>query len=177
MFLFSAILLSLKCVVKPPVLENVSAREVTSVVGRISGGGRKFAGKPCLGVATKLADGTLIFYYTDMFIGKKHRELKFEYREGTVGYKGATEAVGGIDFGEEKPIPPVVPSIGFASMSTDGVITIQLRMVASGGSVGEGLLTIKPGDPRYEKTVRQIGIKPGQSKPMCPVPTGSLICH
>lgn len=168
MLFFSVILLSLKCVVEPPVAKDIPATQVTSVVGRISSSDRELAGKPCLGIATMLADKTLVLHYTDMFVGHKHSELKLEYREGSAGYKAAVEAVGGIKPGETKVIPPGPPSIGVASMAADGTLLLQLRINSPDGAVGEGVVKIKPGDPRYDKVVRHIGIKPGQVKPMPP---------
>lgn len=167
MLIFPAALLSLKCLVELSVSKNISANNgVVSVVGKISSNNKRWDGKPCLGVATMLADRTLIFSYTDEFSGQKHRMVQFEYKPGAAGYKGAIETVGGIKPGEERPIPPVVPTVGFVSMATDGVLTIQLRTVANAGTINEGMLVIKPDDSRYREIVRQIGIEPGQSKPM-----------
>lgn len=168
MLFFPAILLSLKCIVEPPVAKGIAATQATSVVGRTSSNDKKLAGKPCLGIATMLPDKTLVLNYTDMFVGQKHSELKLEYRDGSVGYKGAIEIVGGIKPGEIKAIPPSPPSIGVASMATDGTLSLQLRIVSPDGAVGEGLVKIKPGDPRYDKVVQHIGIKPGQVKSMPP---------
>lgn len=61
-------------------------------------------------------------------------------------------------------------SIGVATMTPDGVITLRLR-AEDKGMVGEGLLTYRPGDAQYDAVVRHLGgLKPGESKPVAPWP-------
>ncbi len=60
-------------------------------------------------------------------------------------------------------------SIGVASMSADGTISLQLRAESPGGGVGDALLFYKPTDPKYAEVFRHIGgIKPGEVKPVPP---------
>jgi hypothetical protein len=164
--IFPALLLSLQCTVKPPAVSNTLTTELTSVIGITESQDKKLAGKPCVGVATMLADKTLIFYYVDGFYGQKHLPVRFEYKLGSAGYKGAAETIGIIRPGEAKAIPPSQPTIGVASMSADGTLTIKSRMESSDGVIGEGMLVIRPSDQNYNKIVQLIDIKPGQLKPM-----------
>ena len=59
------------------------------------------------------------------------------------------------------------PSIGQATMQTDGTIVLLLR-AQSGASLGDGRLEYRPDHPQYQKILRHLGgLQPGQSKP-CP---------
>ena len=63
-------------------------------------------------------------------------------------------------------------SIGVATMSDDGTITLQLRAEGAGGSVGDAVFVYKPGDKMYAKIKQHIGdIKPGEEKPVPPWPS------
>jgi hypothetical protein len=60
-------------------------------------------------------------------------------------------------------------SIGVATMSADGTITLQLRAEGAGGTIGDAVFVYKPGDTIYEQIKRHIGdIKPGEKKPVAP---------
>lgn len=60
-------------------------------------------------------------------------------------------------------------SIGVATMSADGTITLQLRAEGTSGTVGDAVFVYKPGDTMYEEIKRHIGdIKPGEKKPVPP---------
>ena len=60
-------------------------------------------------------------------------------------------------------------SIGVATMSADGTITLQLRAEGAGGTVGDAVFVYKPGDTMYQEIKRHIGdIKPGEKKPVPP---------
>jgi hypothetical protein len=62
-------------------------------------------------------------------------------------------------------------SIGVATMSVDGTITLQLMAEGAGGTVGDAVLVYKPGDKMYEEVKQHIGgIKPGEEKPVPPWP-------
>jgi len=62
-------------------------------------------------------------------------------------------------------------SVGVATMSADGAITLRLRSVESGGSIMEAVKTYKVDDPMYDEVRKHIGpISPGESKPIPPWP-------
>ena len=62
-------------------------------------------------------------------------------------------------------------SIGVATMSADGAITLQLRAEDSRGTVGDAVFVYKPGDKMYAEIKQHIGdIKPGETKPVPPWP-------
>jgi len=59
-------------------------------------------------------------------------------------------------------------SIGVATMTEDGTITLRLRSLPP-GPIAEGTLRYAPGDPRYDEIVRHLGgIRPGETKPVPP---------
>src|SRR5450631_422438 len=61
-----------------------------------------------------------------------------------------------------------VASIGVATMTEDGVITLRLRSLPP-GPIAEGTMSYKPGDPQYEEIKKHIGgIAPGETKPVRP---------
>ena len=61
-----------------------------------------------------------------------------------------------------------VASIGVATMTEDGTITLRLRSLPP-GPIAEGTMSYKPGDPQYEEIKKHIGgIKPGETKPVRP---------
>jgi hypothetical protein len=63
-------------------------------------------------------------------------------------------------------------SIGVATMSPDGTITLQLRAEGAGGIVGDAVFVYKPGDKMYAEIKQHIGdIKPGETKPVPPWPS------
>ena len=56
---------------------------------------------------------------------------------------------------------PLPSSIGVATMTPDGTITLRLR-AEDGGRIGEGNLTYKRGNPQYDAVLQHIGgLKPG----------------
>ena len=56
-----------------------------------------------------------------------------------------------------------VASIGVATMTDDGVITLRLRSLPP-GPIAEGTMRYKPGDPEYENIKKHIGgIAPGET--------------
>jgi hypothetical protein len=64
---------------------------------------------------------------------------------------------------------PLPASIGAATMAPDGTISLRLRAESAGGAIGEGMLTYRPGTPRYDEVLRHLGgLKPGQTKPIPP---------
>ena len=61
-----------------------------------------------------------------------------------------------------------VASIGVATMTEDGVITLRLRSLPP-GPIAEGTMSYKSGDPQYEEIKEHIGgIAPGETKPVRP---------
>ena len=61
-----------------------------------------------------------------------------------------------------------VESIGVATMTEDGTITLRLRSLPP-GPIAEGTMSYRPGDPQYEEVKRHLGgIKPGEAKPVRP---------
>jgi hypothetical protein len=67
--------------------------------------------------------------------------------------------------------PPVRQSIGTATMSQDGTLTLDLVARSSRGAGGEGRVVYKPGDPDYKAVLEHVGpIKPGETKPVAPWP-------
>jgi hypothetical protein len=66
-------------------------------------------------------------------------------------------------------MPENPSSIGVATMSADGTITLQLRAEGAGGTMGDAVFVYRPGDRMYEEIKRHIGnIKPGETKPVPP---------
>ncbi len=60
---------------------------------------------------------------------------------------------------------PLPSSIGVATMSNDGTITLRLRAEGPGGAIGDGNITYKRGDPQYEEVLHHVGgLKPGETK-------------
>ena len=81
--------------------------------------------------------------------------------------------------GAEEPTPAASPtisadselpdSIGTATMSEDGTITLTLTATSPDGITGEGVLEYPPDDPDYQMIYDHIGgIEPGQEKPVAP---------
>jgi hypothetical protein len=72
----------------------------------------------------------------------------------------------------KRDLPPIrcedVESIGSATMSADGTITLQLRSLSPNPDA-EGVLTYAPDDPQYEEIKTHLGgIAPGETKPVKP---------
>jgi hypothetical protein len=66
----------------------------------------------------------------------------------------------------EAPLPA---SIGAATMTPDGTITLRLRAAGPGGMIGEGNLTYRRGSPQYDEVLQHLGgLKPGETKPVPP---------
>jgi hypothetical protein len=64
---------------------------------------------------------------------------------------------------------PLPASIGVATMTPDGTISLQLRAEGAGGTVGDGVLTYKRGNPQYSEVLHHLGgLKAGQTKPVPP---------
>jgi hypothetical protein len=69
---------------------------------------------------------------------------------------------------DEKADCLAVASIGSATMTPDGVITLRLRSLPP-GPIAEGTFDYKPGDPKYEDIKKHLGgISPGETKPVPP---------
>jgi hypothetical protein len=72
----------------------------------------------------------------------------------------------------KRDLPPIhcedVESIGSASMSADGTITLQLRSLSHNPDA-EAVLTYAPDDPQYDEIKTHLGgIAPGETKPVKP---------
>ncbi len=64
---------------------------------------------------------------------------------------------------------PTSPSIGVATMESDGTIVLQLRAEGPGPTIGDALFKYPPKDPQYAKILAHLGeIHPGESKPVPP---------
>jgi hypothetical protein len=69
---------------------------------------------------------------------------------------------------DEKASCEAVASIGSATMTPDGVITLQIRSLPP-GPIAEGLIRYTPGDAKYEEIKQHLGgISPGETKPVRP---------
>ncbi len=80
-----------------------------------------------------------------------------------------TAAAAFAQFKKDAPLPcDAVDSIGTATMTDDGTITLRLRSLWP-NPVAEGVLTYAPDDPQYEDMKRHVGgLEKGQSKPLPP---------
>jgi len=68
----------------------------------------------------------------------------------------------------EKPRCESVESIGVATMTADGVITLRIRSLPP-GPIAEGVFSYRPGDPQYDEIKRHLGgVVPGQTKSVPP---------
>jgi len=79
---------------------------------------------------------------------------------------------GGAAVAQDKSNPAIpcaaIDSIGTAQMSTDGVITIQLRSLWP-DPIAEGELRYAPDDPQYQEIKQHLGgIAPGDTKSVKP---------
>jgi hypothetical protein len=82
-----------------------------------------------------------------------------------------TANLAGVAAAADRNSPPIpceaVESVGLATMSADGTITLALR--AWPKPPGENRLVYAPGDPQYGDIKRHLdGIAPGQSKEVPP---------
>jgi hypothetical protein len=56
-------------------------------------------------------------------------------------------------------------------MGADGTLRLQLRTETATGLIGEMLMVVPPGDPRYAGMVQHLsGIQPGQARAIPPFP-------
>ena len=62
--------------------------------------------------------------------------------------------------------------VGSAYMQPDGTLEMSLRTETRDGTIGESLLVVAKGDPRYANMVKHLGgIQPGEGKPIPPFPS------
>jgi hypothetical protein len=127
-----------------------------------------------IGVATMLADGTIVYRLRGGCIGRpEDAEVVWKYPLGSAGYASAKDRVGGIKPGETKNVPPSPAVIGMATMSSDRTIHLHLWGKSEQGAVAEGVFDYKPDDPKYQQILQHLGgITPGQSKPVPPFESG-----
>ena len=72
---------------------------------------------------------------------------------------------------KEGDTPDANRSIGIVTMLPEGTLRLQLRAELQGGTVGDSVLLVKPGEKSYEETIRHVGgIKIGESKQVPPWP-------
>jgi hypothetical protein len=65
----------------------------------------------------------------------------------------------------------VPDSIGVATMTPDGTISLQLRAEGKNGEIGDAVLNFQRGTAEYDDVLRHIGgIKPGETKSVPPWP-------
>ncbi len=89
-------------------------------------------------------------------------KLSFQFARGRRLLKSAV-----VDATEPGP----AASIGSATMSADGTITLDLRAVGSGGLTGDARFVYPRGHKDYEEILRHLGgLRPGETKPVPPWP-------
>jgi hypothetical protein len=70
---------------------------------------------------------------------------------------------------DDKAKCEAVASIGLATLTPDGVITLQIRSLPP-GPIAEGLIRYAPGDAKYVAIKQHLGgIAPGETKPVRPL--------
>ncbi|WP_340645961.1 hypothetical protein [Phenylobacterium sp.] len=66
---------------------------------------------------------------------------------------------------------PLRTNVGVATMSSDGVITLELIGDIPGGGVAHGLKKYQPLDAEYQSVLAHLGgLSPGERKPIPPWP-------
>ena len=71
----------------------------------------------------------------------------------------------------KNPKAPKSETIGVATMSDDGTITLLLRAEGPKGAIGDAVLTYKRSDPKYADILKHVGgLKAGDEKPVPPWP-------
>jgi hypothetical protein len=80
------------------------------------------------------------------------------------------DLTGAVADGTSPPIPcEAIDSVGTATMSADGTITLHVRSLWP-QPIAETKLVYAPGDPHYDAIKRHLGgLSPGQSKPVPPM--------
>jgi hypothetical protein len=122
-----------------------------------------------IGQAEMSTDRTVTVYWYERD-GRGSYQTKSVFSPESRGYRALLEHIGGLDPGQRKPIPPYAPTIGHATMSADGTITLHLV-----GDIKDNIVhstrNVSPNDPMYKEVKQHIGgIKPGQTKPVPPWP-------
>jgi hypothetical protein len=75
---------------------------------------------------------------------------------------------GAVRAAEDTPRCATVPSIGVATMSADGTVTLRIKSLPP-GPIAHGTFVYAPGDAQYENIKRHLGgIAPGETKPVPP---------
>jgi len=63
--------------------------------------------------------------------------------------------------------------IGVATMMPDGTIVLHLRAEGANGLLGDAVFKYPPKHPEYREVLAHLGgLKPGESKPVPPWPSG-----
>jgi hypothetical protein len=72
----------------------------------------------------------------------------------------------------EEPPTRTGDEIGTVSMRPDLSLSIRLRSVQCDGTLAEGILDIKPGEPNYQVVIDHVGgLQPNETKPVPAWPT------
>lgn len=72
---------------------------------------------------------------------------------------------------DRPPARPQPENVGSAYMQPDGTLEMSLRTETEDGTIGEALLVIPKGDPRYADMVKHLGgIGPGEGRTIPPFP-------
>lgn len=89
-------------------------------------------------------------------------KLSFQFARGTRLLMSVA-----IDATEAQP----AASIGMATMSENGTITLDLRAAGSGGLTGDARFVYPRGHKQYDEILRHLGgLRPGETKPVPPWP-------
>lgn len=102
------------------------------------------------------------------------KTLRVHSRQSAGGVSASsrdTAAPDDLGCAKEGDTPDASRSIGIVTMLPEGTLRLQLRAELRGGTVGDSVLLVKPGEKSYEETIRHVGgIKIGESKQVPPWP-------
>ncbi len=118
---------------------------------------KRFGASPELSVPEPAAPYELTYSYR-----RSWGKLSFQFARSSQFLMSAV-----IDATEPAP----AESIGSATMSADGTITLDLRATGPGGLTGDARFVYPRGHKDYEKILRHLGgLRPGETKPVPPWP-------
>jgi hypothetical protein len=127
-----------------------------------------------LGVASMLDNGVIIVKSATEANGKRI-EFETPYRPGDPGYGRMLANLGDMKPGDLKCVPPFRPSIGVATLLSDGSLVLDLRGKGVPGLVSEATREIyRPTDPGYGALMKQFqGMKVGEYRDVYAQPSKS----